>query len=74
MNIVKDAQMLWNKKETTKWKTYQGEVKAVIRSKENAVSMCRRRAFVKTGRYNHKAPRSLQYSTLTDKIVKACAH
>ena len=64
MNIVKDAQMLWNKKETTKWKTYQGEVKAVIRSKENAGS----------GRYNHKAPRSLQYSTLTDKIVKACAH
>lgn len=39
MNIVKDAQMLWNKKETTKWKTYQGEVMAVIRSKENAGSI-----------------------------------
>ncbi|MCH3999130.1 MAG: hypothetical protein LKF15_04190 [Lachnospiraceae bacterium] len=31
--------MLWNKKETTKWKTYQGEVMAVIRSKENAGSI-----------------------------------
>ena len=71
MNIVKDAQMLWNKKETTKWKTYQGEVKAVIRSKENAGSITVRYT---SGRYNHKAPRSLQYSTLTDKIVKACAH
>ena len=38
---------------------------------EASFSMCRGRAFVKTGRYNHKAPRSLQYSTLTDKIVKA---